>query len=403
MFRNDHTIAFGFASGPGNAGAIQDCVIDILAAFLILAKKWVDDYMFANKPIFGLLIALDSELTVNTITFFFLSSIVITPFSSLSESCAAIPRRLLPDQLAPSGCETISFTYAYNQTDIETVTEVLGVPWAAQKWQDFAFEVECLGFRWDTWHKRVYLPEGKRVKYLARVNNILVHPRVRLQLLEKVHGCLMHITFVHRMGLSRLPGLQRFMNGFKGSRFSQRELTPAARSDLTWWQQALAGPGAFRMLVNRGEPIDRGISVDASKTYGIGLRIGNSYLAWKWKSGALGQGGRDIGGAEAIALEFALRALKAMGIVQELTKVLGDNTSTIGAYERGRGRNVWTNESVRRTWELQAEMSSELAVVYVPSAENPADCVSRGDFSGLTRLSCTFTIPSELEPFLVEA
>ena len=92
--------------------------------------------------------------------------------------------------------------------------------------------------------------------------------------------------------------------------------------------------------------MDREISVDASKDYGIGLCMGDRFKAWKWQDRALGTGGRDIGGAKVIALEFAIWYLAAIGIHNELTKVLGDNTSTIGAFNRGRGRNIWTNESV---------------------------------------------------------
>ena len=210
----------------------------------------------------------------------------------------------------------------------------------------------------------------------------------------------MHNTFVIWQGLSQLPGIQRCIQGFPNAHYRNRSLSPGAHSNLVWWERTLAQPGAFRTLVDRGRAVNRGISVDASKEFGIGLRVHDAYLAWRWLPGALGQGGRDIGGAEAIGLEFALRYLRCIGVHGERTRVLGDNTSTIGAFNRGRGRNVWTNESVRRAWEVQEDIDGELEVVYVRSAENPADTVSRGDFRGLSSLECAFDIPLELTTFL---
>lgn len=404
LIRIDHVVAFGFACGPGNAGAVMDAILDILEATGIPARKWVDDYMFQNAPWDGLAQRGHPlfPLTGNTLTFTQRSDITITVHSTLAESRAAIPQLHSADAPIPAGYTALLFSYAYTLDNVIDITGQLDVPWAPKKWQGFSFEVEFLGFTWDCWHKRVYVPDGKRQKYLGRIDALLAADRVTLRALEKVYGCIMHVTFVVRLGRSRLPSIQRAMQGFDSVRWSQRKLTGAARKDLEWWRSTLAVPGAFRTLVNRGPPVERGISVDASKDFGIGLRIEDKYKAWRWKPNALGQGGRDIGGAEAIALEFALRYLIAMGIRDELTRVLGDNTSTIGAYDRGRGRNIWTNMAVQRTWELQDKTNCEMHVEYVRSADNPADPVSRGDFSGLTRLPCMFAIPDDLTPFLVE-
>lgn len=393
LIRIDHVISFGFASGPGNAGEVMDAVIDVLGAIGILARKWVDDFIFQNSPIFTPPASAHPgfPLTANTVTFIAPPHPLITVHSPLTHSRKALPHRLPPGESIPDGYTSMSFDYDYCLDDINRVTSQLGIPWAMQKWQEFAFEVDYLGFSWDSWHKRVYLPDAKRLKYLTRINALLGEPHITLQPLEKVHGCLMHVTFVIRAGLSQLPSLQRAIQGFKGSRFVKHTLTSTARRDLLWWRSTLAQSDTFHALINRGTPINRQISVDASKEFGIGICMANAYKAWIWKPGALGQGRRDIGGAEAIALEFALRYIDAMGIRDELTRVLGDNKGAIGAYGRGRGRNVWTNEAVQRTWELQEAINCELDVVYVRSADNPADKVSQGDFSGLSRLP--FSIP----------
>lgn len=414
-FRIDHVISFGFASGPGNAGQVMDATVAILKAEGVDdISKWVDDFMFYRTGHqCGSGVAVNtaaperaSQLTHETRSFI-VSDAKITTHSTLAESRAAIPVPYRPGDLIPLGCTVVEFTYGYTVADIVRITAPLRFPWAEAKWQMHAFENTFLGFTWDVWHRRVSIPDSKRIKYVGRVHALLSATEavgVGLKALEQCHGSLMHITFVMRDGLSRLPALQRFINGFKLSYHVRHRLTPAARSDLKWWQSALGSPGAFRTLVDRGEPVERGISVDASKTFGIGIRTGNQYKAWKWKRGALGPGarGRDIGGAEAIALEMAIRYLRAMGVRGEFTAMKGDNTSTIAAFDRGRGRNVWTNESVRRSRELLQEMDGEVAVTYVKSADNPADQVSRGDFTGLTRLPCTFAVPDELCMFMTE-
>lgn len=247
LVRVDHVISFGFASGPGNSGEAMDALLDILGAIGVSANKWVDDFLFRNQPVVGPHPPHhpDYPLTPISITFILPTHSSITPHSTLAESRAAIPRRLGKGEAIPEGYTSALFAYAYNLQDVEVITSPLGIPWAAPKWQDFSFEADYLGFRWDVWHKRVYLPDPKRLKYLARIDALLSQPRVRLKPLEKVHGCLMHITFVIRLGLSRLPSLQRAMNGFQGSQFMQHTLTSAAHNDLVWWRNMLAEPGAF--------------------------------------------------------------------------------------------------------------------------------------------------------------
>jgi hypothetical protein len=148
--------------------------------------------------------------------------------------------------------------------------------------------------------------------------------------------------------------------------------------------------------------VDRQIFVDASKKWGIGLRVGDAYMAWKWKEGALGSGGRDIGGAESIAIEFVFRYLQAIGIRDELVLVRADNKGSNAAHDKGRGRNMWSNAAIQRGWEIGHDAGLELDIQYIASADNPADQVSRGDFTGLHKLECAFPIPIELHPFLRE-
>ena len=89
------------------------------------------------------------------------------------------------------------------------------------------------------------------------------------------------------------------------------------------------------------------ISVDASKNWGIGLQVEDSYMAWKWKEGALGSSGCDIGGAESIAIEFIYHYLKAAGICDKLVLVHADNMGSNAAHKKGWGHNLWSNAAIQ--------------------------------------------------------
>jgi hypothetical protein len=125
-------------------------------------------------------------------------------------------------------------------------------------------------------------------------------------------------------------------------------------------------------------------------------------MAWKWKEKALGSGGRDIGGAESITIEFIYRYLQAIGVCNEWVLVQADNLGSNAAHNKGQGCNMWSNAAIQWGWEIGHATGLELDIQYIASADNPADQVSCGDFARLHKLECVFSIPDELLPFLKE-
>ena len=95
------------------------------------------------------------------------------------------------------------------------------------------------------------------------------------------------------------------MNSFQ-SPHVVHTMTSTVLEDIQWWVRQLSQLGIHHNLTHWNPAVDYGISIDASSDWGIGLWVGNQYKAWRWKLQALGQGGRDIGGAESIAIEFAI-------------------------------------------------------------------------------------------------
>ena len=398
-FRINHTVPFGVWPGAGICGAVLDAAKEILVAEGIgPIVKWVDDFGFLRFP------SDPNDSTPSSLTRsthrFAVPDVDVNPHTPLGIALSALPTLI---NFPASAFRELSYTYAYTIPDIISTTEPLGLPWAISKWIQFQWVAVYIGVTWDLWNKRVYISDLKRVKYHKRVVDILARVandgRILLAPLMTVHGCLMHITFVMRLGRSRLPSLQRAIQGYTDN-FRPRKLSSGAQSDLIWWRDQLASPGAYYSLHDRGQAVDRRIFVDASKKWGIGLRVDDAYMAWKWKDGALGTGGRDIGGAESIAIEFVLHYLQAIGIRNELVLVRADNKGSNAAHDKGRGRNMWSNAAIQRGWEIGHNTGLELDIQYIASADNPADQVSRGDFTGLHKLECAFPIPAELHPFL---
>src|SRR5882724_12041923 len=102
---------------------------------------------------------------------------------------------------------------------------------------------------------------------------------------------------------------------------------------MAWWKAILlVSDGSCSLKPHKH--IDPDIWVDASTTWGIGIVIGDRWAAWQlsvsWK-----KDNRDIGWAEAIALELAVLWIIQQGYSDCEIKVRGDNTSVIGAFNKG--------------------------------------------------------------------
>jgi len=355
---------FGLRSAGGNLGEALDATLDIIALLFGLAfvAKWVDDIIPIRTPISG---------------------------------------------SSPS-------SWAYGVTLVQILDEMrcFGWPINLLKLVDFSSTVLYIGFLWDLEAKVVSLPERKRAKYLARVDQFLLDASesgpgsgATLHDAQKLNGTLVHVAFVYRDGRPYLPTLQAFLMNFCNthSRFVRLHPSSAVITDLKYWRHLLSIPSVFRSLVAR-PTIDLDIWVDASTSWGIGLVVDGLWRAWALRPGWKRER-RDIGWAESIALEFAIRHIHGLGITSSIIVVHSDNQGSIGQYRRGRGSNPQTNESIKRTYALIIQNDFDILLEYVESKHNIADAVSRGDtvaLNPLSRLSRLFDTPIELAPFLIE-
>lgn len=353
----DHNCPFGASSSGGNHGEVADATVDIWAAMGVgPVIKWVDDFVIFRYPV---------KPHVN-------------------------------------GANTSSFTYAYGLKDIKDMISPLRVPWHATKGQDFDVSFTYVGFRWNINLREVHLTDEKRQKFKERVDNFILRYssiRAPLHAALTISGSLSHVAFVYPHGRTYLSNIYTWISQFPSEfRDSSRYVSRSVKSDLDWWSQTLADVSWRRSLSPKGPSLDLGIWVDASTEWGVGLiwKGGPLWDAWKlcddWKGP-----GRNIGWLEAVAVEFAVRALEQHDVRDADVLIRSDNQGVIGAWQKGRGRNFEVNLSIRRAQAITLDRHISLSFIYVESAENLADPISRGDL-GLQRdkLDKSFTLPEEL-------
>ncbi|PPQ76790.1 hypothetical protein CVT26_001757 [Gymnopilus dilepis] len=348
----DHNAPFGLATSGNIQGTVGDATVDVVekkGADRVL--KWVDNFNFFRFPI-----GQNSNGT---------------------------------------------FIYAFDLERLYAITNPLGIPWhpIEEEGNDFAFETDYLGFHWNIAEKTVQLVEKKRMKYLTKLQAFLQKRKASKKDVTSIHGTLQHVAFVFRDGRSFLPTLSKFAASFR-SKFTSRTINSSIRNELSWWLTALSIPNVKRTL-NPRPTIDPDIWVDASTSWGIGLVVGERWAAWHcikgWKSD-----GRDIGWAEAVAIELAVLWLTVNPLYHDAQILIrGDNTAVIDAYRKGRSTNKQRNLVIRRIAGHLAAVNMSIVPFHVCSEDNRADPISRGNLGpSHLMLQTNFELPLELTPFL---
>lgn len=301
------------------------------------------------------------------------------------------------------------FHYVHDRDSSMKLIEDLCIPWHPEKTgTQFLSSSTYIGFFWDLTRRWISLPDKKRQKYLARVSTLLSgaasSQRFCLHDIQVIHGTLVHVSFVFPEGSSRLPVISNFMTNFLGNKFVLHHLSDGVIKSLRWWERRLLDPLAYRQLHPIRPLVDYGIFVDASTSWGIGIIIGDFWHAFKlspeWKLP-----GRDIGWLETIALELVFYFLRQLNYQETHILVHSDNNGAIGAHSKGRSRNTHINLSVRRSYTVLAEQLLIVKYAYIPSAENPADPISRGVLGSpsYSYISRQFDLPLELVDVLLDA
>lgn len=362
LFWLDHVCPFGAASSGGNHGEVADATVDIWDGLDVKpVVKWVDDFTVFRFP-------------------------------------------------SQSGyIEDSGFHFEYSLKDVKSKIETLGVPWHPDKGQDFGDTFTYVGFYWDIANRSVALTDAKRQKFKDRVDDFISRwssLQVPLHVALLLSGSLSHIAFVYPHGRSYIQNVYSWIALFPSDfRDARRFPSRSMLSDLAWWSKTLANPSWSRPLRPKGCVTDLGVWVDASTEWGVGIILGNGEFwdAWRLTSDWKGPF-RNIGWLEAVAVEFAVRALELRGVRNTNVLIRSDNQGVIGAWQKGRGRNFEVNLAIRRASVLTLALSLSLTFVWVESAANLADPISRGELgSPDRRLPGSLPIPAELSRFFTHA
>ncbi|KAJ1305537.1 hypothetical protein OPQ81_000543 [Rhizoctonia solani] len=199
---------------------------------------------------------------------------------------------------------------------IYEVTATLGWPWKLSKSVPFANCFVYLSFQWDITQRWVSLPPAKHEKYLARTREWLFRASVSLNESEKSVGSLMHCTLAIPNGRPHMASLIAFQATFPhshGKRFLRKVILETAHCNAEWWIAKLSSDSCDSSIA-RPPPESRvHVSSDASTSFRLGVVIDNQWWSWHllggWKSN-----NRDIGWAEAVALELAIDGVITLGI-----------------------------------------------------------------------------------------
>lgn len=308
-----------------------------------------------------------------------------------------------------SGSLDDPWVYPYDVEEVLDAVSTTGTPFhpLTKKGQVFLPYFDYVGMFWDLVARSVSLRDQKRHKFHYRVNCFLALAEkgvVTEEQCMKIHGSLCHIAFVYRLGRSHLSSVSSFIANFaKYPHGTKLHAPPSIVTDMRWWLGQLSVREFSRQLVPRGEVQDLGISVDASTVWGIGIKWGDGWDAWKVQEGWKGPS-RDIGWLECLAIELLVLHLEARGYQNCRIRLLSDNQGIIGSFHKGRSRNFEVNYSVRRFMSILDSLHITLEVEYVRSKDNPSDPISRGELGPKElQLSPSISLPEELVPFLLHA
>lgn len=297
------------------------------------------------------------------------------------------------------------WTYSYDESRIFDIGTALGWPWSLPKHSPFAFEFVYIGFLWSLEQKTVSLPAAKCAAYASKLASWLATNYTSQHDCESIVGTLNHCTLAVRDGRSHLPSFYKMLGAFRSpSPFIRHKITPSVRAETLWWLHRFRNTWCGIKIKEPPPPLPTALFVDASTSWGIGLTLDNKWLAWELKPGWKSDD-RDIGWAEMVAVELALRTLVAAGFRDCHIILRSDNKGVIGALKQDMSRNSSQNKIVRHILNLFFDYDIWLTIEYVPSADNPADPPSRGPLHRLfpprsRLLPFPPKIPHHLEPFV---
>ncbi len=294
----DRAVCFGLASSAGVFGAVADMLVAIYTASGYRAlTKWVDDFFVVAFP-----------------------------------------------------------SDTWSEEDFVALTTQLGVPWSLEKTRKLAPVQRFTGFDWDLRNRTVALPQEKLNAVIALIARWAA-PEARFTAVDaaSLHGKLVHISSVFVCIRPFLRSASRFAATMASRTYRAARAPPTDLiADLSWIRFCLQSSPNVLPLRPR-VPLDLGWWGDASSSFGIGVVIQGLWAVWKYAPGfTVGPNQPfDIGWAEAVAVELALRLALHHDVISSATHagtlllVRSDNQGVVTVVNKGRSRSSNTNRVLK--------------------------------------------------------
>jgi len=399
--------SFGSATAGGLFGLFADALADIFRAEGIGPTcKWVDDQTFIR--ILRIYLEEYNRTRANL-----RRSIMEAGGWKQQGGRLWTGRGPMPDGRVEEFDEDMSFPirdlatdrnhgYTYDLSDVDHISDQLGIPWEHSKDIGFSSSFPFIGFTWDIEKKSVALRTEKREKYLLAIKEWRETRTHTLEEVQKLYGKLSHATLAHPDGRPYLANLETMLGVFHDSPHRPRTPPRQLPADLDWWTSELSKPSIGSAIPTAHEVHDIAAFSDASSSTGIAIVIGARWRAWKLLPG-WNADKRDIGWAEAVGFEFLVGTIAHIHPNNREThfEVYGDNQGVVEGWKRGRSRNPRVNEVFKRITKLSRDTGIVVHTKYVRSAKNPADDPSRGIYPPTSYLLPPIDIPQELRTFVV--
>lgn len=294
----------------------------------------------------------------------------------------------------------------WTEDDFTQATGKLGYPWAPEKTRPFAFQQRYLGFIWDLAHRTVALPKDKFDEVTAMLQLWTTSEGTfSAKDCARLHGKLVYISAIFPLIRPFLRSAAWLYSTFCSPR-ARLHLPTGVRQDLLWTLDLLQRlPN--ELPLRQPTPQDVMWWGDASTSFGIGVTLGSAWGVWAWAENlGVGPGKEfDIAWAEAIAVEVGLLMAEHHGVTAPGARFLvrSDNQAVVAVVNKGRSASTNTNTVLRRLFRHCADLRVALWAEYVPSRDNIADALSRGDIEAFlagfpgTQLRTSLILPGHLQ------
>ena len=384
LFAVNVALLFGLTSSGGIWGRFADALCAILRASGIgPLAKWVDDFVFFRillchmedynhrQKLWAQRIQEQGGRRQTNSRVWFAGGVL--PDETIEEYDNDLSN---PITAQPSSS---SHSFSYDLSDVDTITDPLGVPFEPSKQIDFCDNPIYFGFYWCISSRIDGLPDKKKAKYQSAIEKWQETRKHDLLEAQKLYGKLSHACHVVPSGRAYLVSLEHFMSVFGDSPSMPRSPPRSLAADLRWWHDRLSKSTIERPLPAPVELLDIGAYSDASSSVGLGVVVNGAWRAWSllpgWKSDK-----RDIAWAEAIAVEIVARCILPSFPPASHIKIYCDNKTVVDGWKFGRSRNEQVNGVFKRIHQLCEDHESFIHLRYVQSGCNPADGPSRGEY-----------------------